>query len=119
MAWWDIKDSFSNLINVDTSSKKSSYIDNTDNSDNSQIINILGSTTGSVGGTTTKKEIKTTATQSDEKPISFAPALIGGGTTTATGNAKASSGIPILPIVAVGGVLGVGLIYFGGKKKKK
>lgn len=80
-------------------------------------INSAGAS-GSV--VTTKKEQKTTQTPTtaSEKPLSFAPALVGGGSTTATGEAKSSSGLDLLPIAFIGGLVIVGLAFVGGKSGK-
>jgi len=112
---WSFKDLLN--IDVDTSSKKYS---NTDNRDYSSIYSPtynLNSAGASGSNITTKKEAVTTTTQSDEKPISFAPALLGGGTTTATGEGSATSTSSILPILLIAGAVGVGFIFIGGKKK--
>jgi len=75
---------------------------------------------------TTKKEQKIsteqTAEPSIEKPFGFSPALIGGGSTQATGEGSASTGLQLIPLIAVGGVVIVGgmiLLNKFGKKKKK
>ena len=99
-----------------------SPVDSRDQStqNNQQYITIIGSNTGGVGGVTTKKEATTTSSpsQSQEKPLSFAPALIGGGTNAATGGGDAKSGLDILPIVAVGGLVFLGALYLPKGRKK-
>jgi hypothetical protein len=73
---------------------------------------------------TTKKETTLTPSTSLEKPLSISPALFGGGSTTATGNASAESGLNLSSILGIAVLGGVALIVLPklfkkrGKKKK-
>lgn len=101
-------------------------VNNTDSRDMSKTftdartynINSSGAS-GSV--ITTKKQATTTLTpsQSLEKPINFTPALVSGGTTTATGGGEAKSGLPLVPIIAVGGILVLGALFIPKPKARK
>ena len=95
---------------------------NADLSRTDNSVNIFGSSgISGITGATTKKTTRIEQTEDEgdrSAPLSIAPAVIGGGTTTATGGGDASAGIPILPIVGVL-VVGVGgYLYFGGKVPK-
>jgi len=67
---------------------------------------------------TTKKEISSIPTTSLEKPISIAPALFGGGTSTATGKASASQGINPVAIAGVVVAGGLGYVFLKSKSGK-
>ncbi len=111
-----------NRVGDDVTSN-STVINNSDD-DVYNTQNFYGSN-NSAGGITTLQRKTTDITSepvaSVEKPFSFAPALFGGGTTTATGEGEA--GISLTPIIAVlGGVVlvgGLGYVFISTKKGKR
>lgn len=101
--------------------QSTSFQDLRDFSQRSNVI--IGSQFGGGFETTERRiitpQITQTPTQSIEDPLSFAPALIGGGTTTGTGQSDVTGGLDLLPLLAVGGGIVVLLAFLGRKKKKK
>lgn len=123
----NFNDSFNPLSgNFNDDHRQFTTTNNFSDDDVTNVTNIIGSSvSGSdVGGQTTLLRKTTTQevtpTLTDEKPISFAPALFGGGTNTATGEATAG-GNPTAIAGVIGGVVlvgGLGYILIKSKGKK-
>lgn len=115
----------SGLINIGDNPYQYSPIYNSSDDDITNVTNVYNSTLG--GGITNLNPVKKTTeivnepSQTLEKPVSLAPALFGGGTTTATGGGDAGTNLTAIAGV-VGGVLlvgGLGFVLIKSKKGKK